>query len=138
MSMRSIATVLVVALFSQTSLALLPPLSQSERESLASDIATGYVVSVKKRTERVSYGTNDVYTVTMIVNSVEKGNSLISGHTVSFNYWKANNRPARWTGDAGEYGSVKHYEIIKAYLVYDERSANFSLIKPNGFDHVNL
>ena len=136
MSIKSLVgtTALIVALFAQNSLAVLPPLSQEAREEMASDIATGYVTSIKKVIKDVNYGTNALYTVKMIVTGVQKGKAITNGHTITFHYWKSDTRHPGWCGDGGQYNTIEHYKIIKAYLSLDESTGQFQLLHPNGFD----
>jgi hypothetical protein len=140
MSLKSLisTTTLIVALFAQNAQAAEPPLSQEERQKFASYIATGYVTSFQKAYQDVSYGCNVfLYTVKMLVTSVEKGSDITNGQTISFHYWKAESRGSGsgWCGD-GQYGTVKRFDIIKAYLSLDMETGQLRLLNPNGFDIV--
>jgi len=129
---------LVACLLSQASLAVIPPLSQHDREELSSDIATGYVISVKKNVKSLHEGySNAHFTVQMVVSKVDKGSTIAPGQTLSFGFWRSQKRPDGWCGDSGQYKTVKHYTNVKAYLNFDPQTKTYSLLGPNGFDVVN-
>jgi len=125
----------LVALFSPISIAALRPLTQEERVAQASDIVTGYVRTVKKQVHQKGTEFSDAhYAVQMIVTDIEKGNNVAGGELLKFHFWKELERPRGWAGDAGQSGVIKHYQIIKAYLKFDETKNTFQLLEPNGFD----
>jgi hypothetical protein len=125
----------VSALFSQMSSAVLPPLSEKARFESASDIVTGYVTSVKKVVHKKGIDYSDtLYTAEIIVSEIVKGENVFGRGTLKFHFWKQLDRPRGWGGDGGQAGVIKHYQIIKVYLKYDERKNTFDLLGPNGFD----
>lgn len=130
-----IPTLLAIFCVSQAAFAVVPPLSQSQREEAATDIVSGYVISVKKKEIEKSHGKKILYVVQMIVTDIEKGSNVLGGHTVTFHYWK-NFMSDGWCGDSGQSSTIKHYEVIKAYLRFDELANRFNLLSPNGFDLV--
>jgi hypothetical protein len=124
-----------VSLLSSSSQAVLRPLTDAERFENSSDIVTGYVTSVKKAVRKTDIEFSDThYTVQMIVSTIEKGKSVFGGETLKFHFWKELDRPRNWCGDSGQSGVIKYYQIIRAHLKFDERSNNFQLLNPNGFD----
>lgn len=122
-------------LFAQASVAALPPLSEKVRFESASDVVTGYVTSVKKEVIKKGADYADThFTVQIIVNEIVKGKNVFGGETLRFHFWKSLERPRGFCGDGGQMGVVKHYQIIKVYLKFDETKGTFELLNPNGFD----
>lgn len=123
-----------VLLLSFTLQAALPPLSQEARESMATDIVTGTIVSSDAvvRGERRSFS-NTHYTVKLLVTDVTKGDVEV-GSTIDFSYKRAQDRPAGFCGPIGQNRIVTVGSTITAYLSSHD---GLSLLEPNGFDEVS-
>lgn len=120
--------VMSIFLSSQFASAALPPLSNSEREELASEIVSGHVLSVElKTTVYLSYGKNAIYEVRL---------QDCNGNHHSFTYWKSIERPKRWAGPSGQYGEIVPGDYIRAYLTRDPENGALKLLTPNGFDRI--
>jgi hypothetical protein len=139
MSFKSIFTAAAVVAFCAPSFAAIPPLSQQARIDGSSHIVSGYVTKIKKTITHNNYGSNANYAVTMLLTGVDKNSNgeLQNGQSFTFHYWKAEDRPSGWCGDGGQYGYIKHYQSIKAYLSFDEVTGAYHLLSPNGFDLEN-
>lgn len=132
--MRSLLTIITlsIGLTSLIAHAVLPPLNEEARTDLASDVVTGYVTSVEKRVVDRDGGFSDaVYQVKMIVTDVVKGN-VKPGQVVTLKYRRLLSAPDGWCGPAGQYGVIKNYSSIRAYMLRDE-SGDYFLLEPNGF-----
>jgi len=121
---------LVVGLTAQ---AAVPPLSDESRRELATHIVTGHVTSVKSQVVQVGSGmSNSVYTVKMIVGTVDKGSTLQQGQMIAFQFYKPKARPHGWAGPQGQNGMIQTNTTIRAFLKQDGQ--NYTLLMPNGFE----
>jgi hypothetical protein len=128
MSLKSLFILTALsATLSQVTLAAVPPLSQSVREQIASEIVTGTVLTINEETVDLKYGTNKVYTVQMQSDA---------GEYITFTFWKATQRPTRWAGPSGQYGEMNVGDTIRAYLSHDAETGTYKLLTPNGFDRL--
>ncbi len=126
----SLATVFLTI----TAMAALPPLSQEDREEMASDIISGTVMGVRSSIEARRAGfLDEIFTVVVQVAEVHRG-ALRPGQMIKLTYWRAFRRPSGWCGPGGQYGSMAVGDNIRAYMTQNSEDM-FRLLEPNGFDH---
>ena len=119
-------------LASQTAFGAVRSLTEEQLFEQASDIITGRVNSVT----RTTISGYDYYNVSVIVQSAQKGTAT-PGQELGFKYWQKVPDDA-YGEDSGQYANIKNRAHIKAYLKFDESTAGYWLLSPNGFEYVNV
>lgn len=125
-------------LCSSVSFAVLPPLSQEQRESYAEQIIEGQVTFVEKpHTEYTRPGfSNNIYRAQLEVTKVIKGN-VNTGSTINIYYWVSKDRPSGWAGPTGQYQAslIGAGKNIRVYTYFSDDY--YRLLEPNGFDIIS-
>lgn len=111
--------------------AALPPLTQEEREEEASDIASGYIVSLDKKVINDAGFVETLYRTKLVVTDVIKG-SMKNGQTINLAFNRLS-YPDGYTGPVGQARLPDAGQKIRAYMLKDEVGQYF-LLEPNGFD----
>lgn len=71
----------------------------------------------------------------MFLDTPHKGR-FRQGDIVKFSFWKQKERPKFWTGPAGQHHLFLETTAIRVYLKVDEKTGDFVLLEPNGFDQL--
>lgn len=131
--MRWLKILMCAFLLNSMALAELPPLSPEDRLESADLIVSGQVSASSSRRERVTVGSNRVYTLSIKVTEVSKGDFPAGGELTAL-CWKAENRPEGWVGPGGQYHLPKQGDKGTFYLRRDTHG-HFHLLNPNGWDN---
>lgn len=130
--MKRFALAALLAL-SAVSLAELPPLSREELAKEATHVVTGKVQAVYSFDERKEKDWVDTrFVAEILVESVDKGESLQKGKLVYVRGWDSKQRPDGWVGPGG-HGIPAVGARVQVYFSRGEDGGCGALL-PNGFE----
>jgi hypothetical protein len=129
---------------SVSAFAAIPPLSNAERESMASDIVVGDVISVEQKLvdsgSSVGRHEHKNWEVTALVEveSILKSTAIReAGETIKVHYWKVARRPRGWSGGQGQNNHLNPNTKVKLYLRKSSETGVFDLLMPNGWEYAD-
>ncbi len=134
----------LLACLSVCAFGAIPPLSDADRESIASDIVVGEVLSVEQKVVDMGSapGRNEhknwLVTALIEVRSILKSTEIReAGEMIKVHYWKVARRPQGWTGGQGQNAHLNPNSTVKLFLRSSSESGEFDLLMPNGWEYAD-
>jgi hypothetical protein len=122
-------------------LAEVPPLKEEELREKAQLVVVGSVKGIKTREVSPQSGfVNINYTLTVSVQSVEKGQLETDDKSIVVHAWSAKKRPSGWAGPGGHYALkgdrglayLKKGSGVQLFL-QRKKDGTYDILSPNGF-----
>ena len=140
-SVRSCFRVFLVGLFSLTafdaSAAVAPHSNESMMEE-AAHVVRGKVVDLSSKTQKskvergLLIARDRIFTITLQVTAVEKSTGVKPGEELTFEAWKPSTRFPPLPGPQGHQPVPDKSDLVKVYLLFNEKSKTYHPIMPNG------
>jgi hypothetical protein len=116
-----------------TAMAALPPRSPGDLASSAALIITGTVTDSAHVVEGKSSNRDDVYTLKVRIDGVEKGKDITPGEILEVRCWKVNSRPDGWAGPGG-HGRIPKKDERSRFWLIKRADGKWEPLQPNGIE----
>jgi hypothetical protein len=131
--MRRTILALISTLLTCTTLAAVPPMSEGTLQKYATAVVVGTVVSVHATEERRNeHWADELYEITVAVETVENGVGVQRGLPVIAHGWRTLERPVGWAGPVGIYAIEDAKIGVKLRLYLVDYKGTMNVISPNG------
>lgn len=133
-----------IALLATGVFAAIPPLHESERASMATDIVEGDVLLVEWKlvnsdnpTGKHNFMDWHITAKVRVRKVLKSSGSDAMQNEILVKYWKQARRPSGWTGDQGQNKHLYQGVTAKLFMQVDSEDPKmFQLLRPNGWEDV--
>ncbi len=104
----------------------------------AAHVVRGKVVDLSSKTQKskvergLLIARDRIFTITLKVTAVEKSTGVKPGEELTFEAWKPSTRFPPLPGPQGHQPVPDKSDLVKVYLLFNEKSKTYHPIMPNG------
>ncbi|MAN37939.1 MAG: hypothetical protein CMI21_10050 [Opitutae bacterium] len=123
------------ALDAPAAVAPLPPEAMMEE---ATHVVEGKVIALSSKTQKsrverdLLIARDRIFKITVKVTDLEKGKGLEQGNELTFEAWQPSIRFPAMPGPQGRQPVPAKGDLVKVYLLYNEKSKTYHPFMPNG------
>ncbi|HAE10464.1 MAG TPA: hypothetical protein DCG39_02360 [Opitutae bacterium] len=123
------------ALDAPAAVAPLPPEAMMEE---ATHVVEGKVIALSSKTQKsrverdLLIARDRIFKITVKVTDLEKGKGLEQGNELTFEAWQPSIRFPAMPGPQGHQPVPAKGDLVKVYLLYNEKSKTYHPFMPNG------
>ena len=123
------------ALDAPAAVAPLPPEAMMEE---ATHVVEGKVIALSSKTQKsrverdLLIARDRIFKITVKVTDLEKGKGLEQGNELTFEAWQPSTRFPAMPGPQGHQPVPAKGDLVKVYLLYNEKSKTYHPFMPNG------
>ena len=123
------------ALDAPAAVAPLPPEAMMEE---ATHVVEGKVIALSSKTQKsrverdLLIARDRIFKITVKVTDLEKGKGLEQGNELTFEAWQPSTRFPPLPGPQGHQPVPDKGDLVKVYLLFNEKSKTYHPIMPNG------
>ena len=123
------------ALDAPAAVAPLPPEAMMEE---ATHVVEGKVIALSSKTQKsrverdLLIARDRIFKITVKVTDLEKGKGLEQGNELTFEAWQPSIRFPAMPGPQGHQPVPARGDLVKVYLLYNEKSKTYHPFMPNG------
>lgn len=133
-----LAGLLALAAFDAS--AAVAPHPPEEMMEEATHVVRGKVVALSSKTQKskvergLLIARDRVFKITVRVSDVEKGKAIKESDELTFEAWQPSTRFPPLPGPQGHQPAPGKGDLVKAYLLYNEKSKTYHPFMPNGIE----